>query len=85
MDLPAWILEEGEKNPDIFYTDKHGDRTQTYLSLGVDNGEFKGNSHGCHLDVNNSVKCHVLWSISVGIICVLYTCWISNSAQMLVC
>ncbi|KAI3959533.1 hypothetical protein MKX01_025049 [Papaver californicum] len=35
--LPKWILEIGESNPDIFYTDQSGNRDTEYLTLGVDN------------------------------------------------
>lgn len=34
--LPKWVLEIGEKNPDIFYTDKQGYRNRECLSLGCD-------------------------------------------------
>nr|BAA02286.1 beta-amylase [Ipomoea batatas] len=35
--IPQWILQIGDKNPDIFYTNRAGNRNQEYLSLGVDN------------------------------------------------
>ncbi|MCL7025426.1 hypothetical protein MKW94_015243 [Papaver nudicaule] len=35
--LPKWILQIGESNPDIFYTDQSGNRDTEYLTLGVDN------------------------------------------------
>lgn len=35
--LPNWVLEIGEGNPDIFYTNQSGTRDKEYLSLGVDN------------------------------------------------
>ncbi|PHT32258.1 Beta-amylase [Capsicum baccatum] len=35
--LPKWVLEVGEKDPDIFYTNRAGIRNKEYLSLGVDN------------------------------------------------
>nr|GMD51155.1 beta-amylase-like isoform X2 [Ipomoea batatas] len=35
--LPPWVLAVGDKNPDIFYTNKAGTRNPEYLSLGVDN------------------------------------------------
>lgn len=34
--LPSWILDYGQKNPDIYYTDQNGHRDREYLSLGVD-------------------------------------------------
>eukprot|EP01125_Pyxidicula_operculata_P021785 TRINITY_DN8637_c0_g1_i1.p1 TRINITY_DN8637_c0_g1~~TRINITY_DN8637_c0_g1_i1.p1 ORF type:complete len:445 (-),score=89.28 TRINITY_DN8637_c0_g1_i1:135-1469(-) len=34
--LPSWVLSVGNSNPDIFYTDQHGNRDKEYLSLGVD-------------------------------------------------
>ena len=34
--LPRWILDIGEKNQDIFYTDKSGHRNRECLSLGCD-------------------------------------------------
>ncbi|KAK7272316.1 hypothetical protein RJT34_28829 [Clitoria ternatea] len=35
--IPGWILEVGETNPDIFYTNRVGNRNKECLSLGVDN------------------------------------------------
>ena len=35
--LPNWVLQVGQNNPDIFYTDQNGHRDKEYLSLGVDN------------------------------------------------
>ncbi|XP_054812625.1 beta-amylase-like isoform X2 [Prosopis cineraria] len=35
--LPKWVLEVGESDPDIFYTNRTGNRNKEYLSLGVDN------------------------------------------------
>ncbi len=32
--LPQWVLDVGEDNPDIFYTDKAGFRNRECLSLG---------------------------------------------------
>lgn len=34
--LPKWVLDIGEKNPDIYYTDKSGHRNKECLSLGCD-------------------------------------------------
>ncbi|KAM7498252.1 hypothetical protein LguiA_022666 [Lonicera macranthoides] len=34
--LPQWVLEVGEKVPDIFYTNRAGNRNKEYLSIGVD-------------------------------------------------
>eukprot|EP00270_Netrium_digitus_P015570 TRINITY_DN5474_c0_g1_i1.p1 TRINITY_DN5474_c0_g1~~TRINITY_DN5474_c0_g1_i1.p1 ORF type:complete len:625 (-),score=80.05 TRINITY_DN5474_c0_g1_i1:242-2116(-) len=36
VSLPWWVLQEAEKNPDVLYTDRHGNRNNEYLSLGVD-------------------------------------------------
>lgn len=35
--IPKWILEIGETNPDIFYTNRTGNRNKEYLTIGVDN------------------------------------------------
>ncbi|KAL7128845.1 hypothetical protein ABFS83_13G021400 [Erythranthe nasuta] len=35
--VPQWVLSVGEKDADVFYTNKSGNRNQEYLSLGVDN------------------------------------------------
>ncbi|KAK9924597.1 hypothetical protein M0R45_032960 [Rubus argutus] len=35
--IPYWVLDIGESNPDIFYTNLKGNRNQEYLTLGVDN------------------------------------------------
>ena len=37
ISLPKWVLEVGEANPDIFYTNCKGIRNKECLSLGVDN------------------------------------------------
>lgn len=34
--LPKWVLDIGDKNPDIYYTDKSGHRNRECLSLGCD-------------------------------------------------
>ncbi len=36
--LPGWVLEQGRQTPDIFYTDRAGNRSPACLSLGVDAG-----------------------------------------------
>ncbi|GIL62493.1 hypothetical protein Vafri_16696 [Volvox africanus] len=36
MPLPTWLVEEGRTNPDIFYTDRAGQRCTNYVSLGAD-------------------------------------------------
>lgn len=38
--LPKWVLEVGESNPDIFYTNSSGIRNKECISLGVDNKPF---------------------------------------------
>ncbi|CAM8881288.1 unnamed protein product [Rhodiola kirilowii] len=35
--LPGWVLQIGESDPDVFYTDKSGNRNKEYLTIGVDN------------------------------------------------
>lgn len=35
--LPQWVLDIGESDPDIFYTNLKGNRNPEYLTLGVDN------------------------------------------------
>ncbi|GFQ08252.1 beta-amylase [Phtheirospermum japonicum] len=35
--IPEWVLDVGTKDPDIFYTNRSGNRNQECLSLGVDN------------------------------------------------
>lgn len=34
--LPDWVLEMGMENPDIFFTDRMGQRNKECLSWGVD-------------------------------------------------
>lgn len=34
--LPQWVLDIGESDPDIFYTNRKGNRNKEYLTLGVD-------------------------------------------------
>jgi beta-amylase len=36
LTLGRWVLDIGERNPDIFYTDKAGHRNKECLSLGCD-------------------------------------------------
>lgn len=35
--LPQWILDIGESDPDVFYTNIKGNRNKEYLTMGVDN------------------------------------------------
>lgn len=35
--LPRWILDIGESDPDVFYTNIKGNRNEEYLTIGVDN------------------------------------------------
>ncbi|KAG4159626.1 hypothetical protein ERO13_D02G186600v2 [Gossypium hirsutum] len=35
--LPQWVLDIGETDPDIFYTNRKGNRNKEYLTIGVDN------------------------------------------------
>lgn len=35
--IPQWVLDVGDNDPDIFYTNISGNRNQECLSLGVDN------------------------------------------------
>ncbi|CAI7898290.1 unnamed protein product [Closterium sp. NIES-54] len=34
--LPQWVLDEGDRCPDIFFTNRDGLRNREYLSFGVD-------------------------------------------------
>lgn len=34
--IPRWVLDFGKSNPDIFYTDRAGNKNHEYLSCGVD-------------------------------------------------
>ncbi|KAJ4851269.1 Beta-amylase [Turnera subulata] len=34
--IPQWVRDVGETNPDIFYTNREGNRNPEYLTLGVD-------------------------------------------------
>ena len=43
--LPQWVLEVGEDNPDIFYTDKVGFRNRECLSLGTQPGSSSQAQH----------------------------------------
>lgn len=40
--LPQWVLQVGDGNPDIFYTNKRGTRNKEYLTIGVDNEPIIG-------------------------------------------
>lgn len=43
--LPDWVMEIGEANPDIWYTDLNGNRNMECLSLGCDECQiFQGRS-----------------------------------------
>ena len=34
--IPQWVLDVGEVDPDIFYTNRSGNRNKEYLTIGVD-------------------------------------------------
>ncbi|KAG2397282.1 Beta-amylase protein [Vigna angularis] len=34
--IPKWVLDIGESDPDIFYTNRSGTRNKEYLTIGVD-------------------------------------------------
>lgn len=38
MSLPAWVLEVGTDNPDIFFADQIHDHSLDCLSIGIDEG-----------------------------------------------
>ncbi|KAK9285410.1 hypothetical protein L1049_024602 [Liquidambar formosana] len=40
--LPQWVLDIGESDPDIFYTNRTGNRNKEYLTIGVDNQPLFG-------------------------------------------
>ncbi|CAO2813014.1 unnamed protein product [Amaranthus hypochondriacus] len=40
--LPQWVLQVGDSNPDIFYTNRRGTRNKEYLTLGIDNEPIIG-------------------------------------------
>lgn len=40
--LPQWVLQDGDGNPDIFYTNRRGTRNKEYLTLGIDNEPILG-------------------------------------------
>lgn len=35
--IPEWVLSVGEDDPDVFYTNRSGNRNPEYLSLAADN------------------------------------------------
>lgn len=40
ISLPAWVLEIGTHNPDIFFSDRQHDHSLDCLSIGIDEGVF---------------------------------------------
>ncbi|CAK7355380.1 unnamed protein product [Dovyalis caffra] len=40
--IPQWVREVGETDPDIFYTNRSGNRNKEYLTLGVDHKPLFG-------------------------------------------
>ncbi|KAL9232588.1 hypothetical protein vseg_007685 [Gypsophila vaccaria] len=40
--LPQWVLNVGNSNPDIFYTNRSGTRNREYITLGADNEPLVG-------------------------------------------
>lgn len=40
--IPQWVLDVGETDPDIFYTNRAGTRNIEYLTIGVDNQPLFG-------------------------------------------
>lgn len=65
--IPKWVLEIGETNPDIFYTNRSGNRNKEYLTIGVDHKPlFYGRTAievKLHVDLVDLVEMFKLWPI----------------------
>ncbi|GAB2285302.1 Beta-amylase [Dionaea muscipula] len=75
--LPPWVLHVGESNPDIFYTDRSGNRNDECLTLGVDNQPiFAGRTaveiYGDYMksfreNMSDFLEAHLIVDIEVGL------------------
>lgn len=68
--IPNWVLEIGNMNPDIFYTNRVGNRNDEYLTIGVDNLPlFAGRTAvEIYIDYMKSFKENMLDFIEAGLI-----------------
>ncbi|XP_031389925.1 beta-amylase isoform X2 [Punica granatum] len=68
--LPQWILQIGEDDPDIFYTDRAGTRNRECLTIGVDNQPlFKGRTAvKMYADYMNSFRENMSDFLAAGLI-----------------
>lgn len=56
--LPQWVLDIGESDPDIFYTNRTGNRNKEYLTIGVDNQPLFGGRTA--VEVSHKKELHIL-------------------------
>lgn len=56
--LPQWVLDIGESDPDIFYTNRTGNRNKEYLTIGVDNQPLFGGRTA--VKVSHKKELHIL-------------------------
>lgn len=53
--LPQWVLDIGESDPDIFYTNRTGNRNKEYLTIGADNQPLFGGRTAVEVRVLNKL------------------------------
>ncbi|GJP51534.1 hypothetical protein CLOM_g10699 [Closterium sp. NIES-68] len=68
--LPHWVLAEGDKCPDIFFTNRDGLRNREYLSFGVDDEPVLAGRTGVQVytDFMRSFRAHFLHFLHSGIV-----------------
>lgn len=52
--IPKWVLDIGTSDPDIFYSNRSGNRDREYLSLGVDNIPLFGGRTAVQVELRTS-------------------------------
>ncbi|KAJ4980595.1 hypothetical protein NE237_031432 [Protea cynaroides] len=68
--LPQWVLDIGESNPDIYYTNQAGIRNKEYLTIGVDNQPLFGGRTAVQMysDCMKSFREHMSDFLEAGLI-----------------
>ena len=61
--LPQWVLDVGESDPDIFYTNRTGNRNKEYLTIGVDNQSLFGGRTAVQVRVIKQISFSAVYSV----------------------
>lgn len=52
--IPQWVLDIGKENPDIFFTDKNGERNPECLTWGIDKVRCLQGRNALEVEFHNS-------------------------------